>query len=75
MSVCSTSSSSSSGSDNLHEKHVHGISYLASVESLAEHSEGEHETGIRLTVFERACLEIVDSERNYVNDLGQIING
>lgn len=75
VSVCSTSSSSSSGSDNLHEKHVHGVSYLASVESLAEHSEGEHETGIRLTVFERACLEIVDSERNYVNDLGQIING
>lgn len=75
LSVCSTSSSSSFGSDNLHEKHIHGISYLASVESLAEQSEAENEKCIRLSVCERACLEIVDSEKNYVNDLRQIING
>lgn len=73
-SICSTSSSSSSGSEHLNAKLT--TSYLASVESLADQSETElvdPHTG--LSVFERSCLEIVDSERSYVEDLGQVVRG
>lgn len=71
-SICSTSSSSSSGSEHLAGKL--GISYLASVESLADHSESE-QTHSGLTLCERACMEIIDSEKSYVADLGQVIKG
>lgn len=71
-SICSTSSSSSSGSENLTSKI--GVSYLASVESLADHSENELVSG-SMTLCERACREIIDSERTYVDDLGQVIKG
>lgn len=71
-SICSTSSSSSSGSEHLNGKL--GISYLASVESLADHSESE-QTHSGLTLCERACMEIIDSEKSYVADLGQVIKG
>lgn len=71
-SICSTSSSSSSGSENMTSKI--GISYLASVESLADHSENELVSG-NMTLCERACREIIDSERTYVEDLGQVIKG
>lgn len=71
-SICSTSSSSSSGSENLTSKI--GVSYLASVESLADHSENELLSG-SMTLCERACREIIDSERTYVDDLGQVIKG
>lgn len=72
-SICSTSSSSSSGSENLTNKI--GVSYLASVESLADHSENELISGGNMTLCERACREIIDSERTYVDDLGQVIKG
>lgn len=71
-SICSTSSSSSSGSENSTNKI--GVSYLASVESLADHSESELVTG-NMTLCERACREIIDSEKTYVDDLGQVIKG
>lgn len=71
-SICSTSSSSSSGSENLTSKI--NVSYLASVESLADHSENELLSG-NMTLCERACREIIDSERTYVDDLGQVIKG
>lgn len=71
-SICSTSSSSSSGSENLTSKI--GVSYLASVESLADHSENELLSG-NMTLCERACREIIDSEKTYVEDLGQVIKG
>ncbi|KAL7736886.1 hypothetical protein ACLKA6_008768 [Drosophila palustris] len=80
-SICSTSSSSSSGSDQLLNGKLTATSYLASVESLAE---SENELGdhhhhqshtAAMSVLERACLEIVDSERSYVADLGQVIKG
>lgn len=75
VSISSTSSSSSSASDE-HSTNQTAISYLASVESLADHSENELVAlSATLTVTERACLEIVDSERNYVDDLGQVIKG
>lgn len=70
-SICSTSSTSSSGSENLTKI---GVSYLASVESLADHSENELLSG-NLTLCERACREIIDSEKSYVDDLGQVIKG
>ncbi|XP_030383548.1 uncharacterized protein LOC115631050 [Scaptodrosophila lebanonensis] len=72
-SICSTSSSSSSGSDQLNGKLA--TSYLASVESLAESENELGDPHSGLTIFERACLEIVDSERSYVEDLGQVIKG
>ncbi|SPP75582.1 uncharacterized protein LOC117592698 [Drosophila guanche] len=82
-SICSTSSSSSSGSDQLlHGKHT-ATSYLASVESLAEsenelgdphHHHHPHHT-VTMSVLERASLEIIDSERSFVEDLGQVIKG
>lgn len=75
VSISSTSSSSSSASDE-HSSNQNAISYLASVESLADHSENELAiTSPSLTVTERACLEIIDSERSYVDDLGQVIRG
>lgn len=75
VSISSTSSSSSSASDE-HSSNQNAISYLASVESLADHSENELAiTSPSLTVTERACLEIIDSERSYVCDLGQVIKG
>lgn len=64
------------------------VAYLASVESLADQSESEPASststpgagagigvGAPMTVCERACREIVDSERSYVEDLGQVIKG
>lgn len=75
VSISSTSSSSSSASDE-HSSNQNTISYLASVESLADHSENELAIiSPSLTVTERACLEIIDSERSYVDDLGQVIRG
>uniref|UniRef100_A0A1I8PMT0 DH domain-containing protein n=1 Tax=Stomoxys calcitrans TaxID=35570 RepID=A0A1I8PMT0_STOCA len=75
-SICSTSSSSSSSSGAEHMNGKLQTSYLASVESLADHSENElADTHSGMTVFERSCMEIVDSEKNYVNDLGEVING
>lgn len=75
VSISSTSSSSSSVSDE-HSTNQTAISYLASVESLADHSENELVAlSATLTVTERACLEIIDSERSYVDDLGQVIKG
>lgn len=79
ISICSVSSSSSSGSDNSNLNNGKlGTSYLASIESLADHSEGElmnNSKHINLTMCERAVLEIVESERNYMEDIGQVING
>lgn len=76
LSICSTSSSSSSGSGMDHISGKMNTSYLASVESLADPSENEQrDPYVGMTVFERACLEIVESERNYVNDLEEIIRG
>ena len=49
------------------------MTYLASIESLADHSESEIHPS--LTMCERAALEIIDSERNFVEDVGQIIKG
>lgn len=74
-SICSTSSSSSSGSETLMANKLGGISYLASVESLADHSENEQPAHGALTLCERACMEIIDSEKSYVADLGQVIKG
>ncbi|EDW01735.1 GH21609 [Drosophila grimshawi] len=82
-SICSTSSSSSSGSDQLLNGKLTATSYLASVESLAEsenelgdHHHHHHQSHTNpMSVLERACLEIVDSERSYVEDLGQVIKG
>lgn len=75
VSISSTSSSSSTGSDEMSPNQT-AISYLASVESLADHSESESPRLVNsITVLERACMEIVDSEQNYVDDLGQVING
>lgn len=88
-SICSTSSSSSSGSDQLLNGKLAATSYLASVESLAEsenelgdhlhhhHHHHHHHAShtAAMSVLERACLEIVDSERSYVEDLGQVIKG
>lgn len=75
VSISSTSSSSSTGSDEMSPNQT-AISYLASVESLADHSETESLRVVNsITVLERSCMEIVDSEQNYVDDLCQVING
>ncbi|XP_058836402.1 uncharacterized protein LOC131692982 [Topomyia yanbarensis] len=78
-SICSYSSSSSSGSDTLllvNSKCCGAPSYQASVESLADQSECEQNGSTSgLTMCERAVMEIIDSERSYVEDLGQIIKG
>ncbi|EDW73728.2 uncharacterized protein Dwil_GK19539, isoform C [Drosophila willistoni] len=77
-SICSTSSSSSSGSDQLLNGKL-TTSYLASMESLAESENGlgdpHHPHIVTMSVLERASLEILDSERSYVEDLGQVIRG
>ncbi|KAH8254348.1 hypothetical protein KR032_009652, partial [Drosophila birchii] len=83
-SICSTSSSSSSGSDQLLNGKLTATSYLASVESLAEsendlgdshHHHHPHHHPPAMSVLEKTCLEIVDSERSFVEDLGQVIKG
>jgi hypothetical protein len=71
----STSTASSSNSfvvENLVNGKL-GMTYLASIESLADNS--ENECNPSLTMCERAVLEIIDSEKSYVEDLGQIIRG
>lgn len=74
-SITSTSSSSSSGSNDHLNNGKLNISYLASVESLADHSESELVNSSNLTVSERAALEMIDSEKSYVADLDQVIHG
>jgi hypothetical protein len=76
-STSSTSTASSSNSfaaENLvNGKLIGGVTYLASIESLADHSENEGNPS--LTMCERAALEIIESEKSFVEDLGQIIKG
>lgn len=73
-STSTASSSNSFATENLvNGKLIGGITYLASIESLADHS--ENECNPSLTMCERAALEIIDSEKSYVADLGQIIRG
>lgn len=74
-STSTASSTNSYGNEHMSSggKLVGGITYLASIESLADHS--ENEVNPSLTMCERAALEIVDSEKSYVEDLGQIIKG
>uniref|UniRef100_A0A182JW86 DH domain-containing protein n=1 Tax=Anopheles christyi TaxID=43041 RepID=A0A182JW86_9DIPT len=83
-SICSFSSSTSSSGSEHHLPGGKGSapgSYQASVESLADHSEPEHNGAptigvtIGLTMCERAVREIIDSESSYVKDLGQVIRG
>jgi hypothetical protein len=77
-SISSSSSSTSTGSssNSFGNEILTGANrqYLASIESLADHSENEvnHPS---LTMCERAALEIVESEKSFVQDLGQIIKG
>lgn len=79
ISSSSSSSSSASSSNSFGHEHISGggklggVTYLASIESLADHS--ENEVNHNLTMCERAAKEIVDSEKSYVDDLGQIIKG
>ncbi|XP_059613455.1 pleckstrin homology domain-containing family G member 3-like [Phlebotomus argentipes] len=72
-----SSTSSSSGEEIQAVKLGAATSYLASVESLADHSDtdGISAFGSGLTMCERAVMEIIDSERCYVEDLGQVIRG
>lgn len=70
-SIYSSNSTSSSASDD-HSPTKQNVSYLASNESLAEHNESEPP---KLTPTECVCVEIVESERAYNNDLRQIIQG
>jgi hypothetical protein len=72
-STSTASSSNSFGAENLSNGKLPGVTYLASIESLADHSENEAITS--LTMCERAALEIIESEKSYVEDLGQIIRG
>lgn len=72
-STSTASSSNSFGAVEVNGKLIGGITYLASIESLADHSENEGNPS--LTMCERAALEILDSEKSYVQDLGQIIRG
>lgn len=82
-SISSSSSSTSTASSSnsfvstaehlVNGKLIGGITYLASIESLADHSETEGHPS--LTMCERAALEIIESEKSYVEDLGQIIRG
>jgi hypothetical protein len=79
ISSSSSSSSTASSTNSFSNEHmpggkfVGGMTYLASIESLADHS--ENEVNPCLTMCERAALEIIDSEKSYVDDLGQIIKG
>ena len=76
-SICSSSSSNSSTSSS--EPHPKlGTSYLASSESLADHSECEiysNNNNSALTMCEKAVLEITDTERSFVEDIRQVIHG
>lgn len=73
-STSTASSSNSFAAENLvNGKLIGGVTYLASIESLADHSEDEGNPS--LTMCERAALEIIESEKSYVEDLGQIIKG
>lgn len=71
-SICSTSSSSSSTSEKLPE--TTGISCMANIKSIADQNKNEYLNN-NYTLCERACMEIIDSERIYVDDLRQIIKG
>ncbi|CRL06890.1 CLUMA_CG019636, isoform A, partial [Clunio marinus] len=71
-STSTASSSNSFGNENLVNGKLIGGN-LASIESLADHS--DNEVNPSLTMCERAVLEIIDSEKCYVEDLGQIIKG
>ena len=80
ISSSSSSTSTASSSNSYGNEHISGggklvggITYLASIESLADHSENEIHPS--LTMCERSALEIVDSEKSYVEDIGQIIKG
>lgn len=78
ISSSSSSTSTASSSNSFVNEHLTGANrqYLASIESLADHSENDHsEIHPSLTMCERAALEIVESEKSYVEDLGQIIRG
>ena len=73
-STSTASSSNSFAAENLvNGKLIGGVTYLASIESLADHSENEGNPS--LTMCERAALEIIESEKSFVADLGQIIKG
>lgn len=80
-SISSSSSSTSTASSNnsfgaeqsINGKLIGGMTYMASIESLADQS--ENEVNPSLTMCERAALEIIDSEKSFVADLGQIIRG
>lgn len=75
-SASTTSSSNSFGAEQLiGSKAIAGVAYLASIESLADHSENDGIEHISLTMCERAALEIIESEKSYVEDLRQIIKG
>lgn len=69
-SIYSSNSASSSASDE--QSSNKQSMYLASNESLAEHSENGPS---KLTPTECACLEIIESERAYNNELNKIIQG
>lgn len=75
ISSSSSSTSTASSSNSFGNEHLTNANrqYLASIESLADHS--ENEVNPSLTMCERAVLEIIDSERSFVEDLGQIIRG
>lgn len=76
ISSSSSSTSTASSSNSFGNEHLTGANrqYLASIESLADHSENEvHHPS--LTMCERAALEIITSEKSFVQDLGQIIRG
>lgn len=75
ISSSSSSTSTVSSSNSFGNEHLTNANrqYLASIESLADHS--ENEVNPSLTMCERAVLEIIDSERSFVADLGQIIRG
>lgn len=72
-STSTASSANSFAAETLVNGKLSGVTYLASIESLADHSENEGNPS--LTMCERAALEIIESEKSYVEDLGQIIKG
>lgn len=72
----SSSSGSTTSSNSFSTEHLtNKVTYLASIESLADHSENESLENHSLTMSERAALEIIQSEKSYVDDLGEIIRG
>lgn len=70
-SIYSTNSASSSASEQSTNKQA-GDSYMTSNESLTEQNGVEP---LKLTPAECTCLEIVETERAYNNDLSRIIQG